>query len=92
MRTGEKITYRQLWAAVREYASWVRLYQGYQGKEINSYMNRQAIAESVHAYGECYVIKAMPGYGFLFVWIDTKHRADEEQENGSEVTREDEND
>ena len=69
MNSGEPITLRQLEFAMRRNIAWMRIYPPHGQKQMDL-MSRDAIRDAVLAYGDCTVREAMPGMGYVMVWLD----------------------
>ena len=68
--TGDGITLRQLVQVLRGEIAWMRIYTAQRWEEPLSCMDAQAIRDAVLALGDRTVRRCMPGYSFVFVWLD----------------------
>lgn len=70
MRNGKPITLGQLLDVVAKEIAWLRIYPNGQRIIHYSYMNKSEIHEALRLYGEKTVLRVMPGYSFVIVWVD----------------------
>ena len=70
MRSREPITLDQLMDVTAEEIAWLRIYPNGQRIEYESFMSLSEIREARIMYGEKRVLRVMPGYRFLIVWVD----------------------
>ena len=70
MRSREPITMDQLMDVTAEEIAWLRIYPNGQRIEYLSFMSLSEIREARILYGEKRVLRVMPGYRFIIVWVD----------------------
>lgn len=70
MRSREPITLDQLMDVTAEEIAWLRIYPNGQRIEYKSFMSLSEIREARIMYGEKRVLRVMPGYRFIIVWVD----------------------
>lgn len=70
MRSREPITLDQLMDVTAEEIAWLRIYPNGQRIEYESFMSLSEIREARIMYGEKRVLRVMPGYRFIIVWVD----------------------
>lgn len=70
MRSREPIALDQLMDVTAEEIAWLRIYPNGQRIEYESFMSLSEIREARILYGEKRVLRVMPGYRFIIVWVD----------------------
>ena len=60
----------QLMDVTAEEIAWLRIYPNGQRIEYLSFMSLSDIREARILYGEKRVLRVMPGYRFIIVWVD----------------------
>lgn len=68
--TAAGITLRQLMQVLQGEIAWMRLYTAQRWEEPIDCMDAQAIQDAVVTYGDRTVRSCMPGYRFVYVWLD----------------------
>ena len=66
----DKITFRQLVAALEDQVSWMRVYLDDRHEQSHELMSWKAIQTSLEWWGNRKVHSVYPGYRFVFVYLE----------------------